>query len=167
MIGISILEALKHAINKTYEESDDYFNPSRGRERSMVFRIAHHLAMEIEERSNLFVDIEATRCNGAVKRLYGTNSIVRPDLIVHERNGKGYLVAEFKCNKNSAEKREDYAKLSLFTYKNKPKPLANNCPTYEIGIFVYLGCHEKDVRITLFNNGEKIREQEDVSLYNI
>ena len=166
MNDVTILEAFKIAIIKAYKESEDYFNPTNGRERSMVFRIAHHLARDIEKELDMFVDIEATRCNGRVKRIIG-NTIARPDLIVHKREGKGYFVAEFKCNKNSTQKLYDYAKLSAFTFKDKPKYLANCCPTYEMGAFVYLGNRIDDIRITLFENGEVMRGLKDVPLHEI
>jgi hypothetical protein len=161
-----ILDFFKMAIIKAYKESDDYFKPTEGRERSMVFRVAHHLASDIEKELEVFVDIEATRCNGRSKR-DDNNAIVVPDLVIHQRRGKGYFVAEFKCNRKRAEKDHDYAKLSIFTLKNKPKYLKACCPSYEMGAFVYLGNHIDDIRITLFENGEVIRGMKDVSLHEI
>ena len=161
-----ILDLFKVAIIKAYKESDDYFNPTEGRERSMVFRIGHHLASDIEKELEVFVDVEATRCNGTSKR-DNNEAIVVPDLVIHQRGGKGYFVAEFKCNRKKTEKDHDYAKLSIFTLKNKPKYLKACCPSYEIGAFVYLGNHIDDIRITLFENGEVIRGMKDVSLHEI
>lgn len=161
-----ILDLFKVAIIKAYKESDDYFNPTEGRERSMVFRIGHHLASDIEKELEVFVDVEATRCNGTSKR-DNNEAIVVPDLVIHQRGGKGYFVAEFKCNRKKAEKDHDYAKLSIFTLKNKPKYLKACCPTYEMGAFVYLGNRIDDIRITLFENGEVMRGLKDVPLHEI
>lgn len=156
--NIIILEEFKSAIKKVYDCSDGYFSPTKGRERSMVFRVAHHLANQIEEKLKLFVDIEATRCNGIakranVKRIIYNETIVVPDLIVHERKGKGYLVVEFKCHKDSEEKKHDCNKLKIFTTLVKDKDLSKCCPTYELGAFVYLGDTLDKVEITLFQNG--------------
>jgi hypothetical protein len=67
MADTKYLEALIEAIKFVYERSDGYFKTTEGRERSMVFRIAHHLAHNIENKE-VFVDIEPTRCERKTKR---------------------------------------------------------------------------------------------------
>lgn len=153
MEDICIIKELKKAIKDVYKDSEGYFCPTKGRERSMVFRIAHHLANQIETKTDIFVDIEATRCNGRTKR-GDCEAIVKPDLIVHKRGGHGLLVAEFKCDRSSAKKNYDCAKLEFFTMdKRQSKYMKLSCPTYDLGAFVYLGNSLSDVEITLFANG--------------
>lgn len=151
----NILEYLKTSIRDVYKTEGSYFDSVRGRERSVVFRIAHNLANRIEGKENIYVDIEANRCNGDVKRNTEGNTIF-PDLIVHKREGTGYLVAEFKCGNRNASK--DFAKLELFTMdKRMYRNLNKFCPTYKLGIFVRL--KDNEVEYTLFENGEKIKTE--------
>ena len=166
MIDKTITELLKIAIIKAYKVSDDYFEPSYADKWPMVYRIARYFAEDLEDDHGMLVDIETTRCKGQVKKIVDS-TIVRPDLIVHDIDGRGVLVVEFKCSENQTLKLRDYAKLSLFTLKNKPKHLKKCCPTYETGIFVYLGTCVDDIRVTLFENGEIIKDYEDVILHEI
>lgn len=146
-----ILEYLKASIVDVYKSEGDYFNSVKGRERSIVFRIAHILANKIEGKDNIFVDIEANRCNGYVKRNAEEHTIY-PDLIVHKRDGKGYLVAEFKCGNYSS--RKDFAKLELLTMdKKEHQYLKRDVPTYQLGVFVRL--KNDEVEYTFFRNGKE------------
>ena len=163
--NIIILEEFKSAIKKVYDCSDGYFSPTKGRERSIVFRVAHHLANQIEEKLKLFVDIEATRCNGMTKSANGI--IIVPDLIVNERRGSSRIVEKFKCTRNLQKKTKDCNKLKLFTNLNKDNALSKCCPTYELGAFVYLGNTLDKVEITLFQNGEVVKGKENVPLHEI
>ena len=150
MEDITVFGALKDAIRTVYLESGSYFKPTKGRERSIVFRIAHELANRIEDKLNLHVDIEPTRCNGITKR---AEAIIVPDLVVHKRGGKGHLAVEFKCTHNISDKEHDCAKLSLLTLEQKDYALKKCCPTYNFGAFVYLANTLDKVEITIFVNG--------------
>ena len=101
MDALEIFEQLRKAIKYVYRNEHEYFRTTDGRERSMVFRIAHRLANQLERergenKEKIFVDIEATRCEQCSKRDSDGNIII-PDLIVHLRDGTSYLVVEFKC----------------------------------------------------------------------
>lgn len=144
------LETLIEAIRTTYEESEqsqNYFGITNGRERSMVFRIAHHLAKYIEN-GNIFVDIEPTRCEGDVKR-NENGPPIRPDLIIHKRIDTGYLAVEFKCAKNYWK--NDFKKLEYLTTKDSK-------PHYELGVFVYLTNDLKNVQIRIYENGQIVTD---------
>ena len=144
------LVALVDAIKFVYNNSDGYFKSTSGRERSMVFRIAHRLANQIEGEG-VFVDIEPTKCNDACKVCHceedDEEHRIVPDLIIHHRNRQGYLVAEFKCSPDNWD--HDYEKLINLTK-------TNHRPHYELGIFVYLSNHINKVQITVFARGEKL-----------
>ena len=150
MADTKYLEALIEAIKFVYERSDGYFKTTEGRERSMVFRIAHHLANQIEGEG-LFVDIEPTRCEDDVKRMLAikTNEIgakIVPDLIIHKRKSISYLVAEFKCYYDSDDWQKDFDKLVDLTKKG-------NIPHYEFGTFVYLTNKFENIEIHIFKDG--------------
>lgn len=150
MYLISLLEAVRFV----YCNSGNYFSKSSGRERSMVFRIAHRLANVIEGEG-IFVDIEATRCNYDTKRI-GYKRII-PDLIVHKRFGQNILVAEFKCDKNNWD--NDFEKLSNLTqYPRQNENKSRNMPYYKLGIFVYLGDYLKDVHVIIYKNGKNVTD---------
>ena len=57
---------LFNAIDEFYKTEDEYeyFVKVDGRERGIVFRIAHILANRLEKKYNVYVDCEANRCNG-------------------------------------------------------------------------------------------------------
>ena len=59
---------LFNAIDDFYKTEDEYkyFAEVEGRERGIVFRIAHILANRLERKYNVYVDCEANRCNGEV-----------------------------------------------------------------------------------------------------
>ena len=152
------LEQLKKSIQELYKTEKNYFTPVEGRERSIVFRIAHILANKIELDKNLntndvFVDIEANRCNGDIKRI-NLLHVIRPDLSVHKREGTGYLVVEFKCG-NESEK-DDYVKLRALT-KEKDEFYSDYSPTYKLGAFIRL--KNSGVEYTLFKDGEIVRPE--------
>ena len=152
----NILEYFKTSIMDVYKKEKDYFTPISGRERDIVFRIAHSLANKIEGNENIYVDIEANRCNGDVKRNTERKTI-SPDLIIHKREGTGYLVAEFKCGNNNNPKK-DFAKLELLTMDKKEHPnLKGDAPTYLQGVFVHL--KENEAQYTLFENGKEIKTE--------
>lgn len=144
------LEALIAAIKFVYEYSDGYFKTTEGRERSMVFRIAHHLANQIEGEG-IFVDIEPTRCEDDVKRMSAiktneTGNKIVPDLIIHKRKSTGYLVVEFKCYYDIYGRQNDFNKLVYLTKKG-------NRPHYKFGIFVYLTNKFENIEIHIFTDG--------------
>lgn len=161
------LEALVDAIHFTYKESlqsQNYFGITNGRERSMVFRIAHHLAEDIEKHG-AFVDIEPTRCEGRVKRKPQTkrdsegNPII-PDLIIHKRIDTGFVAVEFKCYRNKREWQKDFDKLKCLTVPKKLRENNNSStPHYELGVFVYLTNNKDDIQIRIYENGEIVTEK--------
>ena len=154
-----VLSILKTTIEEFYKNEKDYFSFVRGRERSIVFRIAHKLADKIENEIKLaenneliFVDIETNRCNGKIKR-NSIGDIIRPDLCVHKRNGTGYLVAEFKCCNTSSV--NDFTKLELLTLpKEKYTNLNRCCPSYQLGVFVRL--KDNEVQLITFKDGKEV-----------
>ena len=142
----TIFDALKQSVLDIYKEDMGYFKYKAGREQSIQFRIAYKMAKVIEPMyKDLFVDCEPTRCNGQ-RKIKGK----RPDIIVHQRykDKKGYLVIEIKCNKRNWE--NDFDKLKQFTNQAND---SQNCPTYMMGAFVYLGNTLDKVEITTFQNG--------------
>lgn len=154
------LEALVDAIKFVYNNSDGYFKSTSGRERSMVFRIAHRLANQIEGEG-VFVDLEPTKCNHACQicqpKEDDEGHHIIPDLIIHRRIRPGYLVAEFKCSPNKWE--HDCDKLKDLTtphIKRNDIDHPRNTPHYELGVFVYLSNRPKEVQITVFARGEKL-----------
>lgn len=157
------LEALKQAVIKTYresQESNNYFCPTTGREQSIVFRIAHILANDIENH-DIFVDIEPTRCSeneSGIRdpKLMIVNSkkstSIRPDLIVHQRDGHGYLAVEFKCSNRCWD--NDYKKLKYLTSRDAD-------PRADIGVFMYLTSDGMRIETKVYKNGhedEKLSE---------
>ena len=94
---LSYANELFNAIDDFYKTVDEheYFTEVEGRERGIVFRIAHILANKIEEKG-VYVDCEANRCNGHSKIMPSNNILqkliktefITPDLIIHKRNGK-------------------------------------------------------------------------------
>lgn len=156
MADTTYLKALISAICATYEESkqsQNYFEITNGRERSMVFRIAYHLARDIED-GDVFVDIEPTRCEGGVKRKPQTKrnekgKPIRPDLVIHKRVDTGYLAVEFKCYKRETEWSKDFKKLEYLTSKYSK-------PHYELGAFIYLTNNRNDLQIRIYENGTDV-----------
>ena len=155
------LEALLDAIKFVYSHSGEYFRSTSGRERSMVFRIAHHLANKIEGEG-VFVDLEPTKCNGINKTCQyedeNKEHRIIPDLIIHRRIRPGYLVAEFKCSPDNWE--HDYDKLEKLTTtlaqrRNDTNATYTGTPYYELGVFVYLKNYSKEVKIDVFAHGKK------------
>ena len=127
---------LFNAIDEFYKTEDEYeyFVKVDGRERGIVFRIAHILANRLEKKYNVYVDCEANRCNGDVKCI----DICKPilDLIIHKRNSTSYVAVEFKTSKRDIE--HDYDKLKeLTSYKDEDSN--ENSPTYDLGISILLG----------------------------
>lgn len=159
MADTKYLDALLDAIKRTYDESvqsKNYFGITNGRERSMVFRIAHHLARDIEN-DNVFVDIEPTRCEGKVKRNEEGKPII-PDLIIHKRINTGYVAVEFKCAKNYWK--NDFKKLKCITTPKEQRKNSNtSTPYYKLGVFVYLTNNKDDIQIRIYENGEIVTEK--------
>lgn len=156
--SLRYLEELMNSVRYVYEKSGDYFTSTKGRERSMVFRIAHRLAPRIEGEG-VFVDIEATRCNDDVKRCQNSDSI-RPDMIIHERNSTGYIVAEFKCYHDGAAWIHDFSKLEyLTTPKDQRENSNSSTPYYKLGLFIYLTDAEQDIQVRLYENGENVTDR--------
>lgn len=161
MADTKYLDALLDAIKRTYDESiqsKNYFGITNGRERSMVFRIAHHLARDIENKE-VFVDTEPTRCEGRVKRKPQTKrnnegKPIIPDLIIHKRIDTGYVAVEFKCSTSNWYR--DYKKLKYLTSKDSK-------PHYELGVFVYLANNMQDIEIKIFKDG--LENTEMTNLY--
>ena len=150
MADTKYLEALIDAIKFVYERSDGYFKTTEGRERSMVFRIAHHLAHNIENKE-VFVDIEPTRCERKTKRDSEGNPII-PDLIIHKRIDTGYVAVEFKCSRRYWK--NDFNKLKCLTTPEEQRENDNSStPHYEIGVFVYLTNEIKNIEINIFTDG--------------
>ena len=153
----NILECLKTSIRDVYKKEKDYFTPIRGRERDIVFRIAHILANKIEKNrentEHIFVDIEANRCNECIKTNIQGEKIV-PDLIIHVRNGTSYVVAEFKCS--ARDETEDKKKLKDMTTVEKSREQEDSkCPHYDLGVFIHL--MDEEVEYTLFENGKETK----------
>ncbi len=149
MAETTYLKALVESIKFIYNHSGDYFVSTEGRERSMVFRIAHRLANKIEGKyEDTFVDLEPTRCEGDVKRNENGKPI-RPDLVIHKRVDTGYLAVEFKCYKRETEWSKDFKKLEYLTSKYSN-------PHYELGAFVYLTNNINDIQIKIYENGTDV-----------
>ncbi len=155
MADTQYLDDLIDAIKFVYERSDGYFKTTEGRERSMVFRIAHRLANQIEGEG-LFVDIEPTRCNGIKKTCQHEDDNkehhIYPDLIIHKRNAEGCLVAEFKCSTDRWE--HDEHKLEcLTTPRLQRENRSISTPFYRYGAFVYLTNKFENIEIHIFKDG--------------
>ena len=156
MAETTYLKALVESIKFIYNHSGDYFVSTEGRERSMVFRIAHRLANKIEGKyEDTFVDLEPTKCNGRCKTCRhehdGKEHRIYPDLIIHQRNITGYMVVEFKCSEQKWE--HDENKLKCLT---TPKENNNrSTPFYKLGAFVYLANELQDIEIHIYKNGKK------------
>ena len=159
MTDTTYLKALVEAIKFIYNHSGDYFVSTEGRERSMVFRIAHRLANKIEGKyEDTFVDLEPTKCNGICKTCRhehdGKEHRIYPDLIIHQRNITGYMVVEFKCSEQEWE--HDENKLKCLT---TPKENNNrSTPFYKLGAFVYLANDLKNVQIRIYENGQIVTD---------
>ena len=148
MADIKYLEVLIECIKEIYNNESEYFSNFRGGEQAVQFRIAHKMANLIENSKNdIFVDCEVRRCNGVIKV-----ENRRPDIVVHKRNGVGFLVIELKCGVSERNWENDFYKLKLFTMRNK-HPMFSDIPTYKIGVFVCLGGNLNDVIIKVFENG--------------
>ena len=137
-----LLKEVQKSIDSFNKDREPYFHDIKGNERSVVFRIAHELAKSIEgnkEFPNIYVDIEPRRCNQRPKTNPTTNHPMTPDVIIHNRGGKGYIAMEFKCETPPTD--DDKIKLQLLTTpREKRKNLSNmnRCPKYEVGIMVHL-----------------------------
>ena len=129
---------LFNAIDEFYKTEDEYkyFADVKGRERGIVFRIAHILANRLESKHNVYVDCEANRCNGEVKSI----DICKPilDLIIHKRNSTSYVVVEFKVSENIEALEHDYEKLEYLTNDNRNENSKINSPTYDLGLSILL-----------------------------
>lgn len=164
------LNDLIESIRFVYNNSNEYFASTNGRERSIVFRIAHHLASEIENKKdfkykNTFVDIEPTRCENNVKKMINPKTDKKekpiiPDLVIHKRFDVGYLVVEFKCTKRNWN--NDFDKLMCLTTSKELRVSKLSTPYYKLGAFVYLTNKLEDIKIKIFQNGrenEKLTEE--------
>ena len=145
---------LFNAIDDFYKTEDEYkyFAEVEGRERGIVFRIAHILANRLERKYNVYVDCEANRCNGEVKSI----DICKPilDLIIHKRNSTSYVVVEFKVSENIEALEHDYEKLEYLTNDNRNENSKINSPTYDLGVSILLG--DDGIReVKCFVNGKE------------
>ena len=139
---IKLLKVVHKTIKDFNDNREPYFYNIEGNERSVVFRIAHNLANSIEENKefpNVYVDIEPRRCNRRPKTNPNTNHPMTPDVIIHNREGKGYIAMEFKCQ--TLPTTDDKIKLQLLTMPNDKRKHflnMNRCPKYELGIMIHL-----------------------------
>lgn len=148
------------SIKEFYDKEKNYFYPVEGRERNIVFRIAHKLASKIED-GDIFVDCEANRCNGHSKIMPSNNILqkliktefITPDLIIHKRNGKSYIAVEFKTSKR--DMKHDYEKLAFLT-ADKGTYLNQGFPTYDLGVSILLG-NDKIKEVKCFVKGEECK----------
>ena len=164
-MGIHNTETLDYAnilfdaIKEFYEKEKDYFYPAEGRERGIVFRIAHILSNRLENKYSVYVDCEANRCNGDSKRVPANSfwrellkaEFITPDLIIHKRNGESYVAVEFKTSPRNMK--HDYEKLAFLT-ADKGKYLNGSFPTYDLGLSILLG-NDGIREVKCFVNGKE------------
>lgn len=119
-----------------------YFYDIMGNERSVVFRIAHELANKIEnnkEFQDIYVDVEPRKYNRYSKLNPKTDRAMTPDIIIHKRKGKGYIVVEVKCEDRPTI--TDCMKLSVMTMSEEKRAFYDfilHYPAYEVGIMIRL-----------------------------
>ena len=112
---------------------------------SMVFRFGHYLQNKLNkfpEYRSLSLDSEYNRHGYNSKLDLELETIVRPDLFLHERrsNNENLLVIEFK--KDELNGSDNLKKLKMFT-----KPIAKNSPEnqgygYRFGLFIAIAEEE-------------------------
>lgn len=120
-------------------------------ERSIVFRFAHYLQMELYNDvyfSCLNLDCEYNKNQYDLKRTIQFSNGTYPDLILHKRgdNSNNYLIIEFKGYWNE-DCNSDKEKLKDFTSKEQ-------CYRYKMGLSILFGETIDNTKITIIKNGE-------------
>lgn len=125
----------QRAIDDFYK-SDSELAKRGGMEQACVSRIAYYFQRRVNlcaklKVYNVNVDCEYNKHADDPKR-DSTNTLIRPDLILHNRGGdnNNILVAEFKAKNNKKNYDNDRKKLKTYTAPGKFN--------YKIGIFIVL-----------------------------
>lgn len=163
-----IKEIIKGCLGRLYEDDEFLFRRNNGKgvcERSLVFRFAHYLQNEV---ADFFVDCDFNssfehyidrqgnftgreRNGKPIPNVDGTVTKRFVDIIVHRRDyntHNDFICFEIKkWNNNSASEREkDLNNLRVLTSEYG----------YRFGFHLVLGKRRKNIRWTIFRNGQPI-----------
>ena len=144
------LEAIKrriiNCIEKIYED-DSYLLKHNNHEITISSKLAQYLFLEFK---NYNVDCEYNKNIDIPKRIEESNSIFRPDIVIHKRgNNENNLVCiEIKTSHNNQTRLNDYSKLKSIT-----KQSGNY--KYKLGVFIDFNKNKKNLIVKYFEDGKE------------